>query len=136
MILTLRAQANNPYIISFESALPTSYIIYNDATNLYGWATIPPMPIGAFELMTAEEAWERDWLAQTADQPAGDFIQARSHSRVELHEAKNDEPLATERLDVQGKKLSEIQVDLRTQYKISRPAQSTMFIPNRIPNNK
>ena len=120
MISTRHAQANNPYIAAFDAALPTSYIIYLDANNLYGWAMSQPMPIGGFEWMTAAEAREIDWLSQTEDQPVGYFIEASIHYRVELHEAHNDYPLAPERLDVQVKMLSENQVELSTHYKMSR----------------
>ena len=44
---------------------------------------------------------------------------------MELHEAQNDYPLATARLDVQVKMLSDNQVELRTHYKMSRSAHST-----------
>ena len=33
-----------------------------------------PMPIGGFEWITAAEAREIDWLAQTEEQPVGYFI--------------------------------------------------------------
>ena len=64
------------------------------------------MPIYGFEWMTAAEAREIDWQAQTEDQPVGYFIEASIHYLVELHEAHNDYPLAPERLDVQVKMLS------------------------------
>ena len=59
---------------AFDAARPTSYIIYLDANNLYGLAMSQPMPIGWFEWMTAAEAREIDWLAQTENQPVWSFI--------------------------------------------------------------
>ena len=47
-------KANNPYLPDFDPDLPTSYIIYLDANNLYGWAMIQSLPVGEFEWMTEE----------------------------------------------------------------------------------
>ena len=56
MNTTRHAQANNPYMASFDTVRPTSYIIYREANNLYGWAMSQPIPICWFEWMTADEA--------------------------------------------------------------------------------
>ena len=58
MISTRHAQANNPYMPAFDAARPNSFIIYLDATNLYGWAMNQQMPIGGFEWITVAEAPE------------------------------------------------------------------------------
>ena len=63
MISTRHAQANNPYTAAFDAARPTSYIIYLDANNLYGWAMSQPMPIGGFECMTV--VWKYRGSAST-----------------------------------------------------------------------
>ena len=91
---------------AFDAARPTSYIIYLDANNRYGWAMSQPMPIGRFKWLTAAEAREIDWLPQTEDQPVGYFIEASMNYPVELHEAHNDYPLEPERLDLQVMMLS------------------------------
>ena len=88
------------------------------------------MPIRGFEWMTAAEARHIDWLAQTEEQPVGYFTEASNHYPVDRHEAHNDDPLAAERLVVQGKMLSENQVELPSHYTMSRSAHSTMKIPN------
>ena len=83
---------------ALDSARPTSYIIYLDANNLYGWAMSQPMPSCGFDWMTAAEAWEIDWLAQIEDQWVGYFIEASIQYPVELHEAHNADSLASQRL--------------------------------------
>ena len=90
MISTRHAQDNNNYMAAFDAARPTSYIIYLDSKNLYRLAMSQPMPIGGFEWMTAAEAREIDWLAQTEYQPVEYFIEARIQYPLELHEANND----------------------------------------------
>jgi hypothetical protein len=43
------AKANNPLIPDFNPKDKTSYIMYLDAHNLYGWAMSQPLPTGGFE---------------------------------------------------------------------------------------
>ena len=43
------AEANNKYIDKFYPNVPSSYIQYLDANNLYGWAMFQPLPTGGFK---------------------------------------------------------------------------------------
>ena len=38
------AQANNPYIDTYDEDKPESYLMYWDANNLYGWAMSQSLP--------------------------------------------------------------------------------------------
>ena len=42
------AEANNRYMKFYNPKDRTTYIIYLDANNLYGWAMIHPLPYGCF----------------------------------------------------------------------------------------
>ena len=44
-------KANNPYLHDYDSDKETSYILYLDANNLYGWAMSEPLPVGGFRWM-------------------------------------------------------------------------------------
>ena len=136
MITTRLARANNPYMASFNPSEPTSFIIYLDANNLYGWAMSQPMPTGGFMWMTGEEAELVDWAAQTEEQTEGFFVEVDLEYPPEVHNAHNDYPLAPERLDVKVEMLSEAQVELRTHYKMPRSAKSTKLIPNLMAKRK
>ena len=76
MISTRHAQANIPYMAAFDAARPTSFIIYLDPYKISGWAMSQPMPIGGCDWMTAAEAREIHWLAETEEQPMGYFSEA------------------------------------------------------------
>ena len=41
-------KANNPYLHDYDPEKETSYILYLDANNLYGWAMRQPLPVGNF----------------------------------------------------------------------------------------
>ena len=45
------AKANNPYLQYYDPDKETSYILYLDANNLYGWAMSQPLPVGNFRWM-------------------------------------------------------------------------------------
>ena len=53
------AKANNPYIKYYNPENDTSYIIYLDANNLYGWAMIQDLPYGGFRWVEPKHYTEK-----------------------------------------------------------------------------
>ena len=50
------ARANNKLMGSlYDPSLPTSYIMYVDANNLYGWAMSQPLPNDDFKWVSDDE---------------------------------------------------------------------------------
>ena len=130
-VITKRyAKANNKYMgDQYDPNVPSSYIVYLDANNLYGWAMSEPLPIGEFCWLTAEECETIDWRTQVDDQDYGYFVECDFHYPDELHDIHNDYPLAPERLLVEERLLSNEQHGLREHYAISHTASSKL-IPN------
>jgi hypothetical protein len=130
-VITKRhAKANNKYMgEKYDSQVASSYILYLDANNLYGWAMSEPLPYDDFSWITAEECEQIDWRDQTEDQQYGYFVECDLHYPDSLHEAHNDYPLAPERLLVEEHLLSDEQHELRNQYAISHTTTSKL-IPN------
>ena len=46
------AKANNKFMKKYDPELKSSFIVYLDANNLYGWAMSKPLPVGEFDWMS------------------------------------------------------------------------------------
>ena len=92
MISTRYGKANNPYLKEYDPNLPTKYISYLDANNLYGWAMCKPLPTHGFKWMKREEL--KSWKTQPC------ILEVDLHYPQKLHDLHNDYPLAPERLIV------------------------------------
>ena len=54
------AKANNKYMKNYDKRIVSSYLIYLDANNLYGWAMCKKLPVDGFK-------WENDLLRFNED---------------------------------------------------------------------
>ena len=88
------AEANNPYIKTYDSSSPNKYITYLDANNLYGWAMSQPLPTHGFEWMSEEEL--KNWRSHSC------ILEVDLEYPKVLHDLHNDYPLAPERLKIGG----------------------------------
>ena len=43
------AKANNKYMNNYDKSIESSYLMYLDASNFYGWAMSPKLPINGFK---------------------------------------------------------------------------------------
>ena len=100
------AEANNPYLSDYDPSRPHSYIVYVDAVNLYGWASMQPLPIGGFRRMTQEEISKFDVLRMPDDGKKGFLIEASLSYPSYLHDEHSCFPLAPFKRSVKEKELS------------------------------
>ena len=94
MIPTRYAKANNPYMKDYDPNLPTKFIVYLDANNLYGCAMSKKLPTHGFRWMTGEEL--KDWRNLPC------ILEVDLEYPERFHDLHNDYPLAPEILDVDG----------------------------------
>ena len=52
------AKANNKYMKNFNKDMLSSFLMYLDANNLYGWAICKKLPVGEFEWIHPEDYTE------------------------------------------------------------------------------
>ncbi|XP_036139531.1 uncharacterized protein LOC118644648 [Monomorium pharaonis] len=89
------AQANNKYMQSYDSSKPSSYLMYFDVNNLYGWAMCQPLPYAKFQ-------WVKDILnfnvnAIAPDSPTGYILEVDLEYPQNLHDAHADLPFCPTR---------------------------------------
>ena len=93
MISNRHGKANNKYMgESFIDAMISTYIMYLDANNLYGWAMSKPLPTHGFKWMKVDEleTWEQ--------LPC--ILEVDLEYPKNLHDLHNDYPLAPEQIVV------------------------------------
>jgi hypothetical protein len=114
MITHRYMKANNKYLGElYDKNLPSSYISYLDANNLYGWAMSQALPYGNFEWSAVENFNTERTMSMTEDQGKGYIFQVDLEYPEYLHEKHNSYPLAVESLLVNEDELSPYQKELR-----------------------
>ncbi|XP_051168414.1 uncharacterized protein LOC127286143 [Leptopilina boulardi] len=96
------AKANNPYMENFNESEETSYIVYFDANNLYGWAMVQSLPYGGFKW---EENVNNDFDFNVPDDgPIGYILEVDLDYPDHLHDKHSDFPFCPERSKPPGSK--------------------------------
>ena len=90
------AKANNKFMKNFDPELKSSFIVYLDANNLYGWAMPKPLPVGGFEWMSEKEL--ENWEEFVEEEGVGCILEVDLEYPAELHDFHNDFPLAPEKM--------------------------------------
>ena len=112
-IITHRyAKANNKYMKNYNPEDDTTYIMYLDANNLYGWAMIQPLPYGGFR-------WVEPKFYADKVKGIGYIYEVDLEYPEELHDLHNDYPCAAEKMVMKDEMLSPYCKKIKEDYKIS-----------------
>ena len=84
------AHANNKYMQSYDSLKPSSYLMYFDVNNLYGWAMCQPLPYADFQWVS--NILNFDVSSITLDSPTGYILEVDLEYPQHLHDAHTDLP--------------------------------------------
>ena len=110
------ALANNKYMKNYDPEVESSYIMYLDANNLYGWAMSQSLPVGDFRWLPTEDFILDNY---TDDTRKGVILEVDLEYPEELHNLHNDYPLAPEKILVSDHMLSPYCKDLKDSENIS-----------------
>ena len=95
------AKANNKYMKIYDKNNESSYIIYMDANNLYGYAMSKKLPVDGFEWVEDLSTIDEDFIKNyDEDSDIGYFIEADIEYPKELHTLHIDLPFLPERMEV------------------------------------
>ena len=97
------AVANNKYMKNYNPERESSYIMYLDANNLYGWAMSQSLPFKDFKWLAPEDFILDNYTDETRK---GVILEVDLEYPEELHHLHNDYPLAPEKILVSDDMLS------------------------------
>ena len=128
------SKANNKYIEDYDNSKETNFIMYFDASNLYGWAMTQYLPYGGFKWLSSKEInhFECNSISLDLikkDSSIGYILEADLEYPSELHDLHNDYPLAPEKLKVTCDMLSKYSLSIANKYGI-KVGNVNKLIPN------
>ncbi|XP_011868924.1 PREDICTED: uncharacterized protein LOC105562574, partial [Vollenhovia emeryi] len=97
------ARANNKYLPSHDPLEASTYLMYYDVNNLYGWAMRESLPYAQFQWVDDVNAESLDIMAVTANSDIGYILEVDLSYPRELHDAHADLPFCPLRAAPPGK---------------------------------
>ncbi|XP_063388138.1 uncharacterized protein LOC134674022 [Cydia fagiglandana] len=85
------AKANNIFLSDYNQNIPSSFLMYFDANNLYGWAMSQCLPTGKFEWVNTDTDFN---ISDDADH--GLILEVDLEYPNELHDSHSDLPFCPE----------------------------------------
>ena len=112
------SRANNPYVADYNPTEDTTYLVYYDVNNLYGWAMMQYLPYGGFEWV---ENFEKDFPWNVADDlEIGYILEVDLDYPEHIHDSHKDLPFCSEKKSPPGFKESKFLTTVlsKTRYNI------------------
>lgn len=100
------AEANNKYLPNYNPGKQSSYLLYLDVNNLYGWAMCQSLPYGGFEWIENTDNFDVNCIAD--DAPEGCILEVDLEYPKELHKTHKDLPFCAEHQVPPGSKLPKL----------------------------
>ena len=128
------SKANNPYLHDYDPKKETSYILYLDANNEYGWAMSQPLPVGNLR-WTKRMLTEKEIMSWRVDRKTGYFLEVDLEYPKELHDKHNSYPLAPETTQVPEEWYSPDQKELARELNLSKDKTEKLILTLRDKKN-
>lgn len=113
------AEANNPYMDTYKPTEESSYLMYLDVNNLYGWAMCHPLPVDEFQWMPDEEVAEMtvDSIESLpVDGYHGYIFEVDLEYPAALHNQHNDLPFCPVKKKINGVEKLCLTLEPKTHY--------------------
>lgn len=111
------AVANNKYLSDFDESQPSTYLIYLDCNNLYGYAMTKKIPISDFRLLSTAEIDKLDIANISNESDFGYILDVDLAYPDYLHNAHSDLPFAVEKFTPPGGKNPKLIANLYDKFK-------------------
>ena len=103
-------KANNKYIEGFDISQPSSYLMYWDANNLYGWAMSQSLP---FKDLKFDKEVTLDQILETSDEAeTGYIVEVDISYPIELHDKFKEFPPCPESITPKQEWFSDFQKEI------------------------
>ena len=122
-------KANNKYIKGYDENKASTFIMYWDVNNLYGWAMIQYFLYDNFEWMSGKEISEINFDLVNEDSNEGYVLKVDLEYPSDLHDLHSDYLLAPEKLKVRDDMLSSYCLGIAKEYGI-KVGEVNKLIPN------
>ncbi|XP_018307240.1 DNA polymerase-like [Mycetomoellerius zeteki] len=96
------ARANNKYMQSYDPSKPSTYLMYFDVNNLYGWAMCQPLPYADFRWV--DDVDNFNVMGVALDSPTGYILEMDLEYPEHLHDVHVDLPFCPTRDKPPGKR--------------------------------
>ncbi|XP_011858562.1 PREDICTED: uncharacterized protein LOC105556097, partial [Vollenhovia emeryi] len=96
------ARANNKHMQSYDPSKPSSYLMYFDVNNLYGWAMCQPLPYVSFRWVTNVTDFNVNAIA--VDSSTGYILEVDLEYPQSIHDEHTDLPFCPTRDKPPGKR--------------------------------
>ena len=84
-------KANNKYMKNYDKNIKSSYLMYLDASHLYGWAMSQNLPINCFEWVEKLSQFNEDFITNNdEDSNKGNFLEVDVEYLEKLFNLQSD----------------------------------------------
>ena len=122
-------KANNKYVKGHDENKASTFIMYWDVNNLYGWAMTQYLPYDDFEWVSEKEISEINFDLVSKDSNEGYILEVDLELPNDLHDLHSDYPLAPEKLKVGDNMLSNYCLRIAKEHRI-KVGEVNKLIPN------
>lgn len=114
--ISRKSEANNPFLNTFNPNIPTTYIAYLDATNLYGYAMSQYLPQKDFSWVSDDEIKSIEISKVSDNADIGYVFEVDLEYPENLHDDHNDLPLCPEQMTPPISKYPKLIPNLNNKY--------------------